>query len=252
MSVKSAKRVLEIFELLAGYPNGLSIKEISEKLSSPQSSVFNVVKTLASEGYLNQDYGKKYKLGAKLIHIGRSAMDSLDLTNIGTPYLTSLMNHVQETVFMAILSEEELVYIAKIDNNRSIRTTAQPGFRKPLYCTGLGKAFLAFLPSEKRNNILDKTELLPITEKTITVRSELEQQLEFFNKQGYSIDDEENEEGLYCLAAPIYGGGNELMAAISVAGPKERMLSRKEDILSELVKTAGEISSSIGYTIPSS
>lgn len=249
LSVKSAKRVLEIFELLANYPEGLTIKEISEQLHLPQSSVFNVVKTLASEGYLSQDDRKNYKLGAKLIHIGRSAMDSLDLTRVGTPYLKHLMSYVQETVFMAVLSQEELFYIAKIDNNRSIRTTAQTGFRRPLYCTGLGKAFLAFLPSEKRSSILDKTEFLPITDKTITVRSELEEQLEVFKNQGYSIDDEENEEGLYCLAAPIFGAGNELMAAISVAGPKERMLTRKGDIASRLLKTAREISNSIGYKV---
>ncbi|RCK13046.1 hypothetical protein DT075_01665 [Bacillus licheniformis] len=70
---------------------------------------------------------------------------------ISTPFLKQLMDGVQETVFMAVLSDDQLVYIAKIDNNRSIRTTAQPGSRKPLYCTGLGKAFLAFMPEDKRD-----------------------------------------------------------------------------------------------------
>jgi DNA-binding IclR family transcriptional regulator len=248
MSVKSAKRVLDIFELLAAYPNGLTVKEISHLLSSPQSSTFNVIKTLESEGYLSQDSGKRYKLGAKLIHIGRSAMDSFDLSVAGTPHLTTLMESVQETVFMAVLAEEELYYIAKIDNNRSIRTTAQPGFRKPLYCTGLGKAFLAFMPPRIREQILDGTELAAITDKTITDRQELEAQLEAFEQQGYSIDDEENEEGLYCLAAPVYGAGGELAAAISVAGPKQRMLSRKAAIVQSLTETARTISTNIGYT----
>jgi IclR family transcriptional regulator, KDG regulon repressor len=246
MSVKSAKRVLDIFELLAAYPNGLTVKEISHLLSAPQSSTFNVIKTLETEGYLSQDSGKKYKLGAKLIHIGRCAMDSFDLSTVGNPYLTSLMEEVQETVFMAVLSEEELFYVAKIDNNRSIRTTAQPGLRKPLYCTGLGKAFLAFMPPRIREQILDETELIPITEHTITDRRELETQLDVFKEQGYSIDDEENEEGLYCLAAPLFGAAGELVAAISVAGPKQRMLSRKEAIVKSLTETAGKITVNIG------
>ncbi|PAE09177.1 IclR family transcriptional regulator [Terribacillus saccharophilus] len=247
MSVKSAKRVLEIFELLTSYPNGLTIKEISGLLSSPQSSTFNVVKTLEDNGYLTSDIGKKYTLGAKLIEIGNSAMESMDLSKIGTPHLTELGQYVQETVFMAVLSDEELFYISKIDNNRSIRTTAQPGLRKPLYCTGLGKAFLAFMPADLRDSILERTELVPITEKTLTDRSMLEAQLETFYAQGYSIDDEENEEGLYCLAAPVFGAGNKLMAAVSVAGPKERMTSRKQDIIVRLKETTKRISAGLGH-----
>lgn len=248
MSVKSAERVLEIFELLTDFPNGLTIKEISDHLDMPQSSAFNIVKTLCNRAYLIQSSDKRYKLGAKLIHVGQSAMDSLDLSEVGNPYLIQLMNEVKETVFMAILSEEEkeLVYIAKIDNNRSIRTTAQLGFRKPLYCTGLGKAFLAFMPEEKKTRILDHTKFLPVTDKTITDRSLLEKQLESFRQLGHSIDDEENEEGLYCLAAPVYGARNELVAAISVAGPKERMLNRKDVIGAQLKTMATEISRGLG------
>src|SRR5690348_1847 len=130
MSVKSAERVLRVIELLAVYKHGLSIKEISEELSFPQSSTSNLIATLYNEGYLTQDSLKRYKLGPKLIQIGTIAMESLDISSQGQPYLKKLMEDVQETVFMAVLSEGELVYVAKIDNNRSIRTTAQPGYRK--------------------------------------------------------------------------------------------------------------------------
>lgn len=248
MSVKSAKRVLHIFEILAQYSNGLTIKEISELLNLPQSSVFNLVKTLHSEGYVSQDNEKKYRLGAKLIHIGTSAMDSIDIHSVGKRFLQNLMEQVEETVFMSVLSADELVYVAKIDNNRSIRTTAQPGYRKPLYCTGLGKVFLAFLPNEERERLLQQVTFQKITDNTVMNQGDLEDQLQTFRKNGYSVDDEENEEGLYCLAAPVYGVGNDLKAAISVAGPKDRMLSRKEAIVAELLKTAKRISKDIGYS----
>jgi len=175
-------------------------------------------------------------------------MESLDISSQGQPFLKKLMEEVQETVFMALLSDDELVYVAKIDNNRSIRTTAQPGYRKPLYCTGLGKAFLAFLPGEKRSEILDKTPLISITDKTITDRKQLETELERFIDAGYSIDDEENEEGLFCLAAPVFGADGTIQAAISVAGPKERMLTRKDFIIDKLLRTSEQISESIGHT----
>lgn len=248
MSVKSAKRVLKVFELLAEQKEGLTIKEISEELSFPQSSTSNLVGTLFKEGYLHQDSLKRYKLGAKLIQMGTLAMESLDISTQGTPYLKRLMEDVQETVFMAVLAEGELVYVAKIDNNRSIRTTAQPGYKKPLYCTGLGKTFLAFLSENEKDEILDHVELAPITEKTITDRHKLEKELTSFGERGYSVDDEENEEGLYCLAAPVFGVDHTIQAAISVAGPKERMLNQKEFIIEKLLNTSREISKSIGYS----
>lgn len=247
MSVKSAKRVLEIFELLANYPKGLTIKEISDELSLPQSSTFELIKTLNESKYLSQDIQKRYKLGPKLIHLGTSAMESLDISSEGIEYLTKLMETVAETVFMAVLSDDELIYIAKIDNNRSIRTTAQPGYRKPIYCTGLGKAFLTFMPEDDRERLLNHVELKKITEKTITNREVLKEKLKEFYEQGYSVDDEENEEGLYCLAAPVFGHDGKMQAAVSVAGPKERMLSRKEGIVKELINTTKKISESIGY-----
>ncbi|MEH7112712.1 IclR family transcriptional regulator [Neobacillus niacini] len=247
MSVKSAERVLKVFDLLAQHPEGLTIKEISSILSFPQSSTSGLIETLYTNSYLIADHFRKYKLGPKLIQLGGAAKDSLDLYTQGLPFLKELMDEVQETVFMAILDQSELAYIAKINSNRSIRTTAEPGKSKPLYCTGLGKAFLTFLPENRTSEILRKLRLEPITDKTITKKETLLKQLESFAEQGYSIDDEENEEGLYCLAAPVYGVDQTIQAAISVAGPKERMLKHKDRIVKKLLETAREISGSIGY-----
>jgi len=246
MSVKSAERVLQIFELLSHNPDGLTIKEISENLSFPQSSTSNLAATLTAAGYLSLEPTKKYKLGAKLIHIGTIAMENLDISLVAKPHLEKLMESVQETVFMATLSEEELVYLLKIDSKRSIRTTAQTGFRKPLYCTGLGKTFLANMSEPERLRILDRIELVPITTKTITNREELEKELYQYSLIGYTIDDEENEEGLYCVAAPIFGADRKIHAAISVAGPKERMLSQQAEVVDKVLSTSKKISESIG------
>lgn len=247
MSVKSAKRVLMVFDLLAQHPEGLTIKEISSKLSFPQSSTSGLIETLYTNSYLTADDFRKYKLGPKLIQLGGAAKDSLDLYAQGSPFLKELMEEVQETVFMALLDQSELTYIAKINSNRSIRTTAEPGKSKPIYCTGLGKAFLTFLPEDRKIEILDNLRLARITDKTITNKEELLKQLEWFAEQGYAIDDEENEEGLYCLAAPVYGADQNVEAAISVAGPKDRMLKQKELIIEKLLDTASKISISIGY-----
>jgi|SRR5699024_139104 len=247
VSVKSAKRVVDVFELLMKNPHGLTSKEISEILDIPQSSTFNLLSTLERINYLNKDEQKKYRLGSKLIPLGRSAMESLNIHKVSLPHLKDLTEEVRETVFMALLSGDELVYIAKEVSNRSIQTTAQPGMRKPLYCTGLGKTFLAFMPSEQRNEILNSIDFIPYTENTIVNRDELERQLEQFYSLGYSIDNEESEEGLFCIAAPIFGEGNHIIATISVAGPKERMYSKKEVIVKHIRHAANSISEKMGH-----
>jgi IclR family KDG regulon transcriptional repressor len=248
MSVKSADRVMQILELLSNHPEGLTVKEISQALSYPQSSAFNLVQSLSQNDFLSQTRIKQYKLGPKLIQIGMRSLESLDIYSEGLPYLTALMEKVNETVFMAVLSGDEMVYVSKVSSNRSIQTSAQIGSRKPMYCTGLGKAFLACLPLKERKRILDNIELKAMTPKTIIKTEELERQLDLFVEQGYAIDDEEGEEGLFCLAAPVFDAYRKIIAAISVAGPKERMIVQKDYIVEQLLNTAGKISESIGYT----
>src|SRR5699024_5950655 len=194
MSVKSAQRVLNIFEILADHPGGLSIKEISEALDIPQSSTYHLLNTLTKAGYLNRDELKKYRLGAKLIHIGTCAMESLDIYDAGVPHLRYLMQQVDETVFMAVLSDDELVYVANIASYRSSRTTAHPGAKRPLDETGLAKAFLTVLTYPKNLGVLDRIEFKEMSLKAVTVRQSLEKQLQSFKRRGYSIDDEESEE----------------------------------------------------------
>jgi DNA-binding IclR family transcriptional regulator len=247
MFVKSAVRVLEIFELLRDHPQGLNIKEIASALHFPQSSTFHLVKTLYEHGYLSATETKKYRLGPKLIQLGTSSMESMDVYREAKWPLERLADQVEETVFMAILSGDDMVYVVKEDSNRSIKTSAQIGSRKPMYCTGLGKALLAFMPAEKRNRILEKSPLLPITENTVTDRDELNRLLLLYREQGYAVDNEENEEGLYCIAAPVFDASGQVFAAVSVAGPKDRIRKRHDYIVFQLLNTTKVISRNMGY-----
>ncbi|RBW70942.1 IclR family transcriptional regulator [Bacillus taeanensis] len=248
MAVKSAVRVLEIFELLMNYSTGLSSKEIANKLSLPQSSVFNLVITLHEKGYLHKTEAKTYKLGPKLITLGASAMDSYDFYSEAVPYLRELMEKTEETIFMAVLSEEEIVYVSKVDNTRSIRTNAAIGSRNPLYSTALGKCILTFLPNNDRESLLKNMKLKKITTQTVQSKEQLIGQLDQFYKQGYSIDDGENEVGLYALAAPVFNMQNRVIAAVSVAGPRERMFTRKAEISDHLLNITKKMSERLGIS----
>jgi DNA-binding IclR family transcriptional regulator len=246
MAVKSASRVLDVFELLAKNKNGLSVADISRDLNIPQSSTSNLVKTMHDSGYLTRDERNKYVLGVRLIQLGSVAMESFDIGVVAKPILQKLVEKVEETVFLAIRAQNEVVYILKIDSNQSVNTTAQPGYHRPLYNTGLGKAFLSKLPVMEQQEVLSGLELLPVTEYTITDKEILLKQLESFRQQGYAIDDEESEYGLYCIATTLSTVDKNIEAAISISGLKKRVLPQKERIVTELFKTAAEISSKLG------
>lgn len=247
MVVKSADRVIDIIDLLKDFPRGLTLKEIADKLSLPQSSTFHLLQTMQARQFLSVTERKAYKLGPKLIQIGTRALETLDVNAVAQPYLQELMESLEETVFMAVMLGHELIYVAKVDNYRSVRTSAQIGMRKPVYCTGLGKAFLAFMPEQVKDNILSGIEMPAITQNTITNPETLNEQLAEFRMQGYAIDDEENEGGLYCLAAPVFNAAGEIIAAISVAGPKNRMYPRHSEIACELLSKTKAISQETGF-----
>src|SRR5699024_5820318 len=153
-----------------------------------------------------------------------------------------------ETVFLAIRSAGEIIYLAKVDSDESARTTAQPGMRKPLHCTGLGKAFLAFEAEDVRRELLDSIPLTSYTSHTITDRGELEALTSEYREQGFSMDDDENDIGVYCVAAPVFGDQGGVVAAVSCAGSKPRMLDKEQAVIEEITRAAGRISESQGYT----
>lgn len=247
MSVKSAVRVLRIFELLSTHKEGLTIKQISTLLHFPQSSTSALMQTLVHENYITIQQRQLYILGPKLIPIGQAALESIDLLSLATPSLKQLQRAVRETVFMATLVNGELIYIAKMDSDRSIRTSAYLGAKNPLYCTGLGKVYLAFMEDTERDDYFESIVLEPITECTMTSKSDLRARLTMYRSQGYAIDNEEHEEGLVCFAAPIFGSVGSIEAAVSVAGPKERMIKHEHSIIRHLRETTTLISSNLGY-----
>lgn len=247
MAVKSAERVLKIFELLQDSAEGMTNKEISQKMGFAPSSTLAILQTMEENGYLKIDEAKRYSLGGKLVALGAAAASRQDLSRIAAPYMKYLMQTLGETCFLAVLSDTEIVYIAKERSEQTISTNAQIGSRKPIYCTGLGKAFLSFLPPEESRDIVDKLEFRQYTPHTVKNVEELRKQMQGFRLCGYATDDQEIEEGLWCLAVPIYNGYHRVIAAISVSGPKERMIGKKEQVIREMLKAGRNLSKEFGY-----
>ncbi|MCH3964905.1 MAG: IclR family transcriptional regulator [Clostridium sp.] len=248
MAVKSAERVLQIFEHLAAYPNGQTINEISTQLGYAPSSTHALLKTLLDNGYLYIDEIKRYKLGPKLIQLGKSVSSHMSIDKIAQPLLEKTMEELEETIFMAVLFKGEVIYVAKANSYKTVTTNAQIGSRKPIYCTGLGKVFLAFMDIDEKTKILNNLNFKKFTKNTVTSKEELLKQLISFRNQGYTVDDEEIEEGLYCIAVPVFDSSKHVIAALSASGPKQRMLSKKELVIKKMLSVSNLLSYQLGDT----
>lgn len=246
--IQSVERALNILEYIAENGNKAGLTEISKGLGLSKSTVHGLIATLEQMGYIQQhsDSGK-YSLGLKLFQLGMVVYNSMDLRTIALPHLHVLADKYKETVHLAVLSEGEVVYIEKVDSPRSIRIVSRIGGRNPAHCTGVGKVLLAALPEEALDRLLAKGTLHRYTNNTITNPLELKKHLQEVREKGVAFDLEEFERGLRCVAAPIRNHRGTVIAAISVSGPSNRLVTeRLAAIADDVIGTANTISRGLG------
>lgn len=244
--VKAIDRAIKILDLLA--LKKASIAEISEELSLPKSSVYSIILTMEEKSIVEKQSNGRYKLGIKLFQLGSQVLSEFDVKKIALPFMEDLVEQIGETCHLGIIRGKEVIYIEKVESSLSFRLSSRVGITVPLYCTALGKVLLAYLEKEKGITLLSALELKPYTEKSLTSRIELLQELEKINKQGYAIDDNEHEKGVRCFAAPIKNHRSEVIAAISISGLDTRLTPEKDDyIIKTLTDACNNISNKIGY-----
>lgn len=248
--VKSALRVLDIFELLARYPDGISLSEISTKLNIPKSSAHGLIATLLNRGYLREGrHDRTYRLGARLFELGSEYVAGTDLITDGQVIVSETARACDETVHLAILEGDEVLYVAKEESTNTIRMVSAVGKRFPAYGTGVGKMLLSALSPAALNQLYPPEESLePITPRTITDPTAFRQELTETRQRGYATDFEESTPGLCCVAAPIYGGDGSIVAAISVSVPTVRFTAERQAELRMLIqRSANRLSRILGY-----
>jgi len=223
----------------------LGLTEISKMVGLHKSTTAGIVNTLKSERFLDQnaDTGK-YRLGIDLFCLAASA--KLELSDICEPFLIFLLKEFGETVNLGILDEDQVVYIAKKESTHSMRISTYVGKRIPLHCTAIGKAILAHLPQNEAAACIDRLDMRPFTDKTITDKTVLWKALDEIRSQGIAYDCEELEHGLVCMAVPIFKKPGGVIGALSISGPSIRM----DDALQEKIRKAlQQISSDISTEI---
>jgi IclR family KDG regulon transcriptional repressor len=248
-SVQSVDRALYILELLKEHNDGLGITELANRMDVAKSTVHRLLTSLKNQGYVRQDpLTERYLLGLKLIELGSIVTQSLEIRKIAKPILNQLVQETGETSHLVILEDGEVVYIEKIESPYTIRMYSLIGKRAPVHCTGVGKAIIAYLPEEQVRRIVVQRGLKKFTENTITSLDDLLLHLQEIRANGYSLDREEHESGICCVAAPILNHNGEAVAGVSVAGPTMRMNEEKLTFCKDrVVFYAREISKHLGY-----
>jgi IclR family transcriptional regulator, acetate operon repressor len=187
------------------------------------------------------------RLGSEAVRLGMAALASLEVTRVAPPHLRRLADQTRETVNLAVVDGDEVVYIDKEEGPLAVKMSAQLGSRRPLHCTALGKAFLAALPPGELPARLAALELARHTAATITDPAALAAELERVRARGWAVDDEEVEEGVFCLGAAVRDHRRLAVAAISVAGPAYRLRPRADRVGALVAETAAAISRRLGH-----
>lgn len=240
-------RTLAILEALSK-AESINLEQLAKSTSLPKATLLRFLSTLVTLGYVSRDDGDKYHLTLKMFSIGSRSLNHISLVDVARPFTKKLSDELGETVHMGIKEEDQAIYILKDESNYTIRMYSRVGKAIPLYCTAIGKIFLSEMSDEELDEYLDTHTLKPFTPKSIRSRNALKENLELVKARGWSIDDEEHEENIMCIGAPIKDYTKSAIAAISVSWPLFRFDKENfEKIVEKVTDTAKQISTILGY-----
>lgn len=220
-SVQSVDRALDLLEALAQEEKPVGVAELVELTGLPQGTVHRLLQSLHLRGYVRRDGSRKYSLGASAVRLTDAAQRSL--ARSARPHLAELVSLSGETANLAVLEGDDVVYVAQVPSPHTLRMFAEVGRQVYVHCTAVGKVLVADLPVPHVSALLARVGMPARTPATITDPATLLRELERVRRQGFAVDDGEEEPGVRCLAVPVHDG-TRVVAAVSVSGPAERLL----------------------------
>lgn len=250
-NITALQRGLQLLQLFSASEKGLTASQVAKLSHLPVSTVHRFLVNLENSGFLNCSETGVYHLGIACFSIGHAALGQLDIRRLSLPYLRELNAQTRETIHLTVRQAMSAVYVEKLDSPEPLRIYSRIGASVPLYCTGVGKVMLAYLPAAELAALLPKLELRRITPNSIGNLQELQTHLQRVRRNGYACDLEENEPHVRCVAAPIWDHTGAVNAALSITGPAVRMSVARLRQLAPLVQNAGlKISRELGYQFP--
>lgn len=245
---QSATRALRLFEyLVESGPRGLT--EIADAMGLNKSTAYRFVSALVDTGYVRQDGGtRSYAATLKVVHLGARVLERVELRSVVRPFLVQLAARTGETAHLAVLDGMDAVYADKVEGRQAVNMASRIGSRGRCHSTSLGKVLLAGRPRDAWQRYVAEKGLEARTERTITDPERLFRELERVARQGYAVDNIENEEGIRCMAAPVYDHTGTVAAAMSVSGWTVSMTTGRIGELTPVVlEQAREASAALGH-----
>ncbi len=231
-------KALDVLDRVAGFGRPVRFTEILENSPFPKATLYRFVQTLTNQGMLVYDDDRQtYSPGMRLVRLAHAAWEQSSLAPIARPHVDALARDTRETVHLAQLDHAQVLYVDKRNAERAVEMFSSAGKIGPAYCTGVGKAMLAFLNEAELGPILDQQSFHRFTPDTITTGSALRSELAEIRAKGYGFDREEHEPGIICIAVPILSDTDRVLGAISVTTTTARQS------LSDLEKLAPRVQS---------
>jgi IclR family KDG regulon transcriptional repressor len=251
--VQSIERAALILDTLGQKPQGASLRDLSAEVALPKGTTHRLLSTLVYFGYVRQDLTTRdYLLGFRLVELGNRLLNQLDLRTEAKPLLAELGRRAKETVHLVILDQNEVLYIDKVESDENpggLRMASRIGSRTQAHSCAVGKVLLADLSEDQLDEYIKQQGLPKLTERTLTDPAQLKEHLEVVRTQGYAVDDEENEQGIRCVAAPIRNESGRVIAATSISGPAIRITRERirDTLQRDIMETAASISKRLGF-----
>ncbi|OGP68389.1 MAG: hypothetical protein A2170_02520 [Deltaproteobacteria bacterium RBG_13_53_10] len=249
MPVKSADRALRILELIARRPGGLKHAEIANSLKIPTSSLSGLLATLVTQCHLAFDKeNKRYRLGPQILLLATRYLADLDIVRFAQPIIDEIAYKSGESASLAMRYGPDAMFVCKQESSQALVPRLGLGDRVPLYATAVGKVILAYLPKEDLHRYLSSTKFLPLTRFTRIRRQELLDDLKSIRGKGMAYSREEQSEGLFAMAVPVFDLTHQVVAGITVAIPKVRFNREKEILIrSVLINGCEALSKLLGF-----
>ena len=248
----SVQKTFALLEYFTVHKSEWGVTELAKEVGSNKSTVFRFLAQMHSIGILDKDAAsEKYRLGLRLFELGNRVQLRSALVEKTHPELVAVAQRITETVHIAVLKNHQVFYVDKMESPQGLRISSHIGSYNPAYATALGKVLLAFLPEEQQSLYLDyiygEKGITTFTRKTITGKAKMMAELGKVRTQKYAIDREEYEDGLICVAIPIFNQNQEVIASLSASGPASRFRESKvKGYVATLEKGALAIQKKIG------
>ncbi|WP_439528359.1 IclR family transcriptional regulator [Pannonibacter sp.] len=236
-------KALDVLDMVARHGRPVRFTELLGQGGYPKATLYRFLQTLTNQGMLAYDpEAQVYSLGVRLVRLAHAAWTQSSLAPIARPWLDRLSAELGETLHLAQLDQGQVLYVDKRNAARPVDMFSQAGKVGPAYCTGVGKAMLAFLPEDRLEQALARQSFHAFTPATLASRAALVSELKMIRKRGYAFDLEEHEPGIICVAAPILSASGRAIGAMSITSTTQRnSLEDLEAVAPRLCEVAAAI-----------